>query len=238
MRALRVAWGTAEFDVVEVKDTRTIKLFSDGARTLPELRRDLEKRRCTVHLTMNAGMFEPSYAPVGLLVTNGEVLRSINEGDGEGNFYMKPNGVFSVSHSGARVESSFETHGRYANLRSGTSNDFDVREGWNATQSGPSVLMAGREHPAFDPQSNHRAIRNAVGVRERNDNGEAARVLFATSNTKVTFHELAQLFSAFDCADALYLDGNVSRMDFPPFGRTVDDQKLGPILAVAECPDE
>jgi uncharacterized protein YigE (DUF2233 family)/multisubunit Na+/H+ antiporter MnhB subunit len=237
LRALRVAWGTAEFDVVEVNDPRSIKLFSDGARTLPELRRNLEKRHCTVHLTMNAGMFEPSYAPVGLFVRNGQVLRTLNESDGEGNFYMKPNGVFSVSRSGARVESSFETHGLYASLRVGTSNDFDAREGWNATQSGPIVLMAGREHPAFDPHSNHRFIRNAVGVREKNDDGEPSRVLLAISNTPVTFHELAQLFTAFDCADALYLDGNVSRMDFPAFGRTVDDKKLGPMLAVAECPD-
>jgi len=63
-------------------------------------------------------------------------------------------------------------------------------------------------------------------------------VLLAISNTPVTFHELAQLFTLFDCADALYLDGHVSRMDFPAFGRTVDDRKLGPMLAVAECPDD
>ena len=237
LRALRVALETAEFDVVEVTETRMIRLFSEGARTLPELRRELEKRHCSVHVTMNAGMFKPSYAPVGLLVTNSRVLQALDEGNGEGNFYLMPNGVFSVSRLGARVESSFDTPSLYGRLRVGTDNDWGAG-GWYATQSGPIILTAGREHPAFDPHSSHRAIRNAVGVRERNDEGEPTRVLLAISNTPVTFHELAQLFTLFDCADALYLDGHVSRMDFPAFGRTVDDRKLGPMLAVAECPDD
>ena len=238
LRATRVALGTAEFDVVDVAGTWMIKFFSNGARTLAELRRDLENRHCTVHLTMNAGMFAPSYAPVGLFVTDGSVLHALDEGDGEGNFYLKPNGVFSVNRSSARVDSSFDTPQLYGALRAGMHNEMDVFIGLNATQSGPIVLTAGREHPAFDPQSRHRTIRNAVGVRETNDLGEYTHVLFAISNTPVTFHELAQVFTLFDCANALYLDGHVSRMDFPEFGRTVDNRKLGPMIAVAQCPRE
>src|ERR1700685_2315212 len=39
----------------------------------------------------NAGMFDPDFKPVGLLVQDGAEKSPLNLNDGAGNFYMKPN---------------------------------------------------------------------------------------------------------------------------------------------------
>ncbi len=45
----------------------------------------------------NAGMFDPTGKPVGLLMQNGSETVPINLNDGQGNFFMKPNGVFLIN---------------------------------------------------------------------------------------------------------------------------------------------
>jgi hypothetical protein len=57
-------------------------LWTDGKRPL---------------LAMNAGMFHEDRAPVGLYVEDGKTLVNADTSDGEGNFYMKPNGVFFIA---------------------------------------------------------------------------------------------------------------------------------------------
>src|SRR5262249_37314198 len=49
---------------------------------------------------MNAGMFDDTGAPIGLLIENGRTLHAINTAAGQGNFYMLPNGVFSQDEDG------------------------------------------------------------------------------------------------------------------------------------------
>ena len=46
---------------------------------------------------MNAGMFHKDRSSVGLYVEDGKVLVNADTGDGAGNFYMKPNGVFFIA---------------------------------------------------------------------------------------------------------------------------------------------
>jgi uncharacterized protein YigE (DUF2233 family) len=234
LRALRVAIEKAEFDVVEVEDFDQMRFIASGGQTLADVRVDLEKQFCRVPLVMNGGMFEPSYAPVGLFISGNAVLEPLNERDGQGNFYMKPNGVFSIGSMGARIASGDDAHRLFGGLRARSISDPNFAG--KATQSGPIVLYQGCEHPEFDPNSSSRAIRNAVGV--KNVDAERTRVLFAISNTPVTFHELARLFTLLGYPNALYLDGRVSRMDFPAFGRTANNQKFGPVLAVADCPGD
>ena len=52
---------------------------------------------------MNAGMFHGDLSPVGLCIENGRQLAPLNLARGEGNFFLKPNGVFYVSASGEHV---------------------------------------------------------------------------------------------------------------------------------------
>jgi len=48
----------------------------------------------TIAFAMNGGAYGDDLKAVGYYVENGERLSDLDRGDGEGNFYMKPNGVF------------------------------------------------------------------------------------------------------------------------------------------------
>ncbi|QWF15572.1 phosphodiester glycosidase family protein [Lysobacter capsici] len=175
----------------------------------------LAARGQRLRYAMNAGMYEPDYSPVGLFVADGRQLAPLNLRDGEGNFYLKPNGVFLLSDSGARVVES----SRYPALSKG------VRL---ATQSGPLLLQDGRIHPGFDPQSKSRHIRNGIAVKD-------GIVLLVISDTAVNLYEFAAYFrDTLHCADALYLDGTVSSLYAPELKRYDARSRLGPILGVIE----
>ena len=101
----------------------------------------------------NAGMFEPDFSPVGLLVLNGEQIAPLNLKDGTGNFYLKPNGVFVLTDQGeARV------------METGSFETFLPRVLW-ATQSGPLLVHEGEIHPDLVAGSSNLMIRSGVGVR-------------------------------------------------------------------------
>jgi uncharacterized protein YigE (DUF2233 family) len=176
----------------------------------------LEARGEKLLFAMNAGMFHPDLSTVGLFVAGGQELMPLNSADGEGNFFLKPNGVFAVTEAGARILESAE----YASLR---------EKVVLATQSGPLLVRRGKIHPAFAPDSTSRRIRNGVGVPAQD------RAIFVISETPVTFHELARLFrDVLGCPDALYLDGVVSSLFAPELGRNDAHADLGPILAITE----
>lgn len=175
----------------------------------------LKTRNKRLLFAVNAGMYHANFAPVGLLVQDGKEVAPLNLDDGVGNFFLKPNGVFLIGKGGPRVVASPE----YAALSKG------VRL---ATQSGPLLLQNGRIHPAFNPASNSRHIRNGVGV-------VGNKAVFVISNHAVTFHEFAVFFrDTLKCRDALYLDGSVSSLFSKELGRHDAAAQLGPILGVAE----
>jgi uncharacterized protein YigE (DUF2233 family) len=163
---------------------------------------------------MNAGMYREDYSPVGLLVLDGRQIHRLNLASGFGNFYMKPNGVFVLSASGAHIVETSQYH----SLR-----DPAVF----ATQSGPLLLLAGQVNTSLNPQGTSRLIRNGVGVSAGN------AVLFAISENPVSFYEFALLFrDRLGCQDALYLDGNVSSLYAQSLGRDDERVPLGPIVGV------
>lgn len=205
-----------EFDT----SAEEIQLFLNDATGRPFHRlENLDKWLATKgkHLTfaMNAGMFKPDYSPLGLYITKGKELVPLNLSSGQGNFFMKPNGVFFLTADGPGiVESS-----KYS---------ADASDVLLATQSGPLLVEQGVIHPAFNPVSKSRFIRNGVGVR-----GNIA--IFVISNEPVTFHELAIFFKKkLKCKDALYLDGVVSSVYLPERKRTDSRVNLGPIIAVVQ----
>ncbi len=160
---------------------------------------------------MNAGMYRAdTLGPLGLFVAEGRTRQRLNTASGKGNFYLKPNGVFLVGTNGARVIESAAYRSNSAGVRL-------------ATQSGPLLVRRGKPHPAFNPASPSRLIRNGVGV----PSPDVA--VFAISGDPVNFHEFARFFhDVLHCPDALYLDGNVSglhaksstaAMRFSPSGR-------------------
>jgi uncharacterized protein YigE (DUF2233 family) len=152
----------------------------------------------------NAGMFEPDSKPVGLLVQEGVEQSPLNLRDGQGNFYMKPNGVFLIN---AKKRAMVIESSEYAALLTPAR--------W-ATQSGPLLVAGGDIHPDFIEESKNRKIRSGVGVRED------GIIVFALSRGPVTFYEFAQLFlTRLKCPNALYLDGEISAFYVPGIKETV-----------------
>ena len=170
-----------------------------------------------VRFAMNAGMYDGEGGPVGLLVDNGAMLHALEAGDGTGNFYLKPNGVFSVDRDGhVRVETS-EAHA----ARHG-----QAEVVW-ATQSGPMLVIDGALHPAIAADGVSRKLRNGVGARD------AHTALFVISDTEGSLGRLARLFrDELRCANALFLDGTVSSAWIPSAGRRDAIHQLGPIAVV------
>jgi uncharacterized protein YigE (DUF2233 family) len=165
---------------------------------------------------MNAGMYREDYSPVGLLVMDSRQVHRLNLASGFGNFYLKPNGVFVLSTSGARIVESSE----YRSLQ---------EPAIFATQSGPLLIHAGEINPNLSPQGTSRLIRNGVGIVSANE------VVFAISEDSVNFYDFALLFrDRLKCNDALYLDGNVSSLYAQSLGRHDERVPLGPIIGVTE----
>jgi uncharacterized protein YigE (DUF2233 family) len=171
---------------------------------LSSLPHALGNRSGRLLFAMNAGMYNPDYHPVGLYIENGRELVRVNMRTGPGNFHMRPNGVFYVAGEFAGV---LET-GSF--LKQRPSADF-------ATQSGPMLLTNGRLHRRFAATGGSRKHRSGVGSRDAN------RLLFAVSETEVSFGEFARLFrDKLQCKNALFLDGGaVPTLYSPELRRSV-----------------
>jgi uncharacterized protein YigE (DUF2233 family) len=95
------------------------------------------------------------------------------------------------------------------------------------------LLAAGRIHPAFRAESTSRLIRNGVGI---DRSGHLRFVATERSDAgRINLHGFARLFRGLGCADALYLDGDISefylRADQPEIQATT---AFAAILAVTE----
>lgn len=172
-----------------------------------------------VELAMNAGMFDAEGAPIGLLVAAGVAVHALNTSDGAGNFYLKPNGVFSVDRDGSvHVEAT----AAYAARR--------PEPAW-ATQSGPMLVIDGALHPAIAPDGTSRTIRNGVGA------VDAHTAVFAISDAPVSFGRFARLFrDELHCQNALFLDGAISSAWIPSAGRRDANHALGPMVVILAPP--
>ena len=195
------------------EDLRLFHLGPDGnLGSFDAVNRQLAAEGAELGFAMNAGMYHPDRRPVGLYVEEGRVEAPIVTRAGPGNFGLLPNGVFCIGARFSVVESrSFDKTRpscRYA------------------TQSGPMLVIGGKLHPRFLPDSDSRNIRNGVGVSE---DGQTA--VFVISDTAVNFHLFARFFrDALGLPDALYLDGRISRLYAPELGRRDGGFPMGPIV--------
>lgn len=161
----------------------------------------------------NAGMFTPEYRPAGLYVENGIERTSINTRQGGGNFHVQPNGVFWIK-SGIAAVSTTQDY-----VKAQPAPDA-------ATQSGPMLVIAGAINPKFNANGPSRYIRNGVGVLD------GTHVLFAISEAPVSFGVFARFFrDGLHCANALYLDGSISRL-YIPSAPSERGLPLGPLIGV------
>ncbi len=183
------------------------------------LDRTLIKQGKKLAFAMNAGMYHEKRDPVGHYVENGKELKGVVSSAGPGNFGLLPNGVLCIKDNHAFVLETTVFK---------KSKDLGCI---HATQSGPMLVINGELHPRFLPDSTSRYIRNGVG--NTSDNGTA---VFVISNNTVTFHEFGSYFrDALKLKNALYFDGNISRLYAPSLNRSdFGFHTLGPIVAVIE----
>ena len=185
--------------------------------TFAALADELKGRGETLSFAMNGGMYAEDLSPVGLYVETGGELKPVNTADAAGNFHMKPNGIFYVAGGRAGV---LET-GAY--LREKPRADF-------ATQSGPMLVIDGKLHERFIPDSPYRKRRNGVGV------SSPTMVHFAISESVVNFDEFARFFrDVLGCDNALFLDGgSAPGLYAPTLGRNDSWSRFGPIIGAVE----
>ena len=217
----RPAVAAARYTVVTVDPVRDrLELFLNDEAGAPfksfkRLESWLLFRNRKLVFAMNAGMYHADFSPVGLLVQEGARTAPLNLDDGFGNFFLKPNGVFLLTKTGAKVIAADE----YPALK---------RTVLLATQSGPLLLRHGEIHKAFNPASTSRHIRNGVGIVK-------GKAVFVISEQPVTFYEMAAFFrDKLHCRDALYFDGSVSSIYSAELGRHDTHSVMGPILAVVK----
>lgn len=199
---------------------KDIKLYwkDDSAKILNDfnnLKSFVEKRNQNLLFAMNAGMFMEDFSPLGLYIENQKTLQKLNNSSGNGNFYLKPNGIFYI------------TKDKTANICK--TEDFKASNMINfATQSGPMLVSDGKIHSAFQERSINLNIRNGVGILPNN------QVVFAISKEKINFYEFANYFKKLGCKNALYLDGFVSRIYYPEKSRMQIDGKFGAMIGVSQ----
>lgn len=213
----------AETDYVlcKVIAGQDLRLFHKGADgtvlgSFGRISAQLEQSGQTLVFAMNAGMYHRDRSPVGLYIEDGVQTAPIVTAGSAGNFGMRPNGVFCITPDGdfALIES-----------RAYAARPPACRF---ATQSGPMLVLDGAYHPRFIPDSPSRLVRNGVGV---SDDGKTA--WFAVSSARVNFQEFAALFKdALGLRQALYFDGNISRLFAPDLSRNDFGFPMGPIVGL------
>lgn len=215
-----IAYRTNTFDYYRVNlETDSLAFFwkddeGNMLRSLGDLKTFVESKDHHLEFATNGGMYLKDGTPQGLFIQNGQQQVPVDTGDGYGNFYLKPNGVFMVGSNGAIVV----TTKAYLQMTGQTI---------NATQSGPLLLMDGELHPAFNEGSPNKYIRSGIGIID------AQHIVFAISNEPVNFYDFAMLFKEkLNCQNALYLDGAISKMYIENLQRDDLDGQFGCMIGV------
>ncbi len=212
-----VSYTVCKVDAVQ-SDLRVFLHDAETGRVLGNFRRVADQLRArgeTLVFAMNAGMYHPDRSPVGHYVEDGEEITPVVTAGSEGNFGLLPNGIFCIRDQRADVIETRRFLRKAPACR-------------HATQSGPMLVIDGDLHPRFLAHSTTAFIRNGVGT-----SNDGRKVWFVIADDGVNFHGFGRFFRDVLGADqALYLDGNRSRLYAPDLSRNDLGLPMGPIVGV------
>ncbi|MEO6299054.1 MAG: phosphodiester glycosidase family protein [Paracoccaceae bacterium] len=206
------------YTVCEAHAGDDLRLFLNGPHGayggFAGVKASLAKVGMTLEFAMNAGMYQPDLSPVGLYVEDGRQVKPIITSAGPGNFGLLPNGVFCIGGKFSVVESR-----KFAKKKPACR---------YASQSGPMLVIAGKEHPQFNPASDSLHVRNGVGV-----SADGKTAYFVISERAVNFDSFARFFrDALGTPNALYFDGSISRLYAPQLGKSGAGFQIGPMVGL------
>jgi len=181
--------------------------------SIENLKTYIESKGQELIFAANGGMFDSEFSPQGLFIQDSKVVKPLDTSPGNGNFYLKPNGVFHITSDNKAAICKTEDFINNGQIK-------------YATQSGPMLIADGKIHPAFKEGSHNIHIRNGVGILPD------GKVLFAMSKIRVNFYDFANYFKEQGCLNALYLDGFVSRTYLPEENWIQTDGNFGVIIGV------
>ena len=200
-----------EDDIRLFLQDQTGKIFGQ----FQELDNFLKEQGLDIIFATNGGMYHADRSPVGMYVENFNEFSPLINRKGPGNFGLLPNGVFCFNKKEFLI---LETK-KFA--RSKIQCQY-------ATQSGPLLVMDGKIHPKFIKDGTSKFVRSGVGTSK-----DGLEAIFLISNQAVNFYHFANTFlDHLKIDNALYLDGNISRLYSPKLNRIDFGFDIGPIVAV------
>ena len=181
---------------------------------------DLNDKGQSLGFAMNAGMYHDDRAPVGYYVEDGQEIMRVIPNAGPGNFGMLPNGILCIREGRADVIETL----RFVK---------EAPDCAYATQSGPMLVIDGALHPRFLQDSTSRYVRNGVGT-----SADGKTAVFAISDSPVTFYEFGRLYRDYlTLPNALFLDGNISKLYAPQLNRNDFGFSMGPVVGTVRAAD-
>jgi uncharacterized protein YigE (DUF2233 family) len=184
-------------------------------KSIQNLKNHLTNKQLNLLFAVNGGMYKKDNSPQGLFIQEYKQLSPLDTSVGNGNFYLKPNGVFYITTNNRPIICE-------------TAKFIDNGQIKYATQSGPMLIIDGQIHSAFKQGSRNLNIRNGVGILPDN------RIVFAMSKKEINFYDFANYFKTLGCNQALYLDGFVSRTYLPEKKWIQTDGNFGVIIGITE----
>ena len=180
----------------------------------------IENNNDSFLMITNGGMFHSNGRPVGLLIIDSIEINKIDlSGPDNLNFNMLPNGIFYIDKGQAIIDESKSFDTLYSQKK--------ITPVF-ATQSGPMLVYNGKHHPKFHHGSSSKKLRSGVGILP---NGNVIFIISKEHNTN--FFQFATIFKdVWGCKNALFLDGEISKMYLKKSMDGVTGGDFGPMITV------
>jgi hypothetical protein len=201
-----ISYDAIIFKVDSNISNRFYVLENDGTKTEEQIFESIQGS----FFAVNAGTTDANCDLLGLYIKEKVPTQPINLNNGEGNFYIKPNGFIGFLNNEIDIKNATKFNSSVSYQ--------------NAIQNGPMLISDNVINPNFNVNSTNKNFRVGVGTFFSN-NGQF--MVFALSNSPLSFYQFAAFFSEkFKCNNALVLEGGEAcSMHLPTYKKTPSNTK-------------